>query len=88
MALLEIEDLHVRYGAIQAVRGISLRVEAGEIAAVLGSNGAGKTTTLRTIAGLLQPAEGKIVFDGMELHKMSAHEIVSHGLAHLSLIHI
>jgi branched-chain amino acid transport system ATP-binding protein len=82
MALLEIEDLHVRYGAIQAVRGISLRVEAGEIAAVLGSNGAGKTTTLRTIAGLLQPAEGRIVFDGMDLHKMAAHEIVSRGLAH------
>ncbi len=82
MALLEIEDLHVRYGAIQAVRGISLHVEAGEIAAVLGSNGAGKTTTLRTIAGLLQPAQGKIRFDGMDLRKMAAHDIVCRGLAH------
>lgn len=81
MALLEIENLHVRYGAIHAVRGISLQVEEGEIAAVLGSNGAGKTTTLRTIAGQLQPSEGRIWFDGADVSKLSAHSIVRRGLA-------
>ncbi len=81
-ALLEIDDLHVRYGAITAVRGISLRVAKGEIVALLGSNGAGKTTTLRAIAGLLQPAAGRIVFGGTDVCTVPAHAIVERGLAH------
>jgi len=80
--MLEIEDLHVYYGAIAAVRGISLRVEEGEIVALLGSNGAGKTTTLRAIAGLLQPARGRITFKGADLRSIPAHAIVARGLAH------
>src|ERR671934_290892 len=82
MALLEIDDLHVHYGNIQAVRGISLTVEEGEIVAVLGSNGAGKTTTLRAIAGLLRPAAGRITFKGIDVRKVPAHALVGQGLAH------
>ena len=82
MALLEIENLHVRYGAIEAVKGISFQVDEGEIVALLGSNGAGKTTTLRTIAGLLAPSEGKMIFGGADLEKLPAHAIVGRGLAH------
>jgi branched-chain amino acid transport system ATP-binding protein len=82
MALLEIEDLHIRYGAIEAVKGISFQVGEGEIVALLGSNGAGKTTTLRTIAGLLAPSKGKMAFGGLDLQRLPAHEIVGRGLAH------
>src|SRR4051794_24813366 len=82
MALLEIDDLHVHYGNIQAVRGISLSVAAGEIVAVLGSNGAGKTTTLRAVAGLLRPAAGRIMFNGIDVRKVPAHALVGQGLAH------
>src|ERR671928_29039 len=77
MALLEIDDLHVHYGNIQAVRGISLSVAEGEIVAVLGSNGAGKTTTLRAIAGLLRPAAGRIMFNGVDVRTAPAD--VGHG---------
>ena len=76
MPLLEIEDLQVRYGAIEALRGISLYVDQGEVVAVLGSNGAGKTTTLNTISGLIRPSGGKAVFDGTDLHDLTAHGIV------------
>src|SRR5438552_3189558 len=82
MALLQVDDLHVSYGKIQAVRGISLEVEEGEIVALLGSNGAGKTTTLRAISGLLQLAAGTIVFKGVDLRMVPAHAIVGQGLAH------
>ena len=67
-AALELEDVHVRYGPIQAVRGISFRVAAGTIVTLIGANGAGKSTTLRTISGLLTPANGRIVFEGRPIH--------------------
>jgi branched-chain amino acid transport system ATP-binding protein len=83
MALLEVEDLDVAYGAIQALRGLSLRVEEGEMVALLGANGAGKTTTLRTVSGLLAPREGTITFDGRRIEGVPAYKLVSRGIAHL-----
>lgn len=80
MALLEITDLAVHYGLIQAVRGISLTVEAGEIVALLGANGAGKSTTLKAIVGLVPPAGGTIRFDGQRLDDARTEEIVSRGV--------
>jgi branched-chain amino acid transport system ATP-binding protein len=82
MPLLRVDDLHVSYGTIHAVRGISLEVGEQEIVALLGSNGAGKTTTLRAIAGLLQPARGTITFDGADLRTVPAHAIAARGLSH------
>ena len=81
-ALLEVRDVHVAYGAIEAVKGISFAVSAGEVVALIGSNGAGKTTTLRTISGLLQPTAGEVRFDGEVLNGVAAHKIVARGLAH------
>ncbi|GAA2727626.1 ABC transporter ATP-binding protein [Streptomyces nogalater] len=81
-ALLEVEDLRVAYGRIQAVKGISFTVEAGQVVTLVGTNGAGKTTTLRTLSGLLKPAGGQIRFDGRPLKKIPAHQVVSLGLAH------
>ncbi|GAB2774277.1 ABC transporter ATP-binding protein [Streptomyces chlorus] len=81
-ALLEVEDLKVAYGKIEAVKGISFKVEAGEIVTLIGTNGAGKTTTLRTLSGLLKPVGGHIKFNGKSLKKTPAHQIVAHGLAH------
>jgi branched-chain amino acid transport system ATP-binding protein len=81
-ALLEVEDLRVAYGKIEAVKGISFSVEAGQVVTLIGINGAGKTTTLRTLSGLLNPVGGKITFDGQPLSKVPAHKIVSLGLAH------
>ncbi|WP_329278310.1 ABC transporter ATP-binding protein [Streptomyces sp. NBC_01451] len=81
-ALLEVEDLRVSYGKIEAVKGISFSVEAGQVVTLIGTNGAGKTTTLRTLSGLLQPTSGKILFDGKPLNGVPAHKIVSLGLAH------
>lgn len=81
-ALLEVEDLKVAYGKIEAVKGISFKVEAGEVVTLIGTNGAGKTTTLRTLSGLIRPVGGQIKFDGKSLKNVPAHEIVSHGLAH------
>jgi branched-chain amino acid transport system ATP-binding protein len=83
MALLEIEDLDVAYGAIQALRGLSLHVEQGEMVALLGANGAGKTTTLRTVSGLIAPRAGTITFDGQRIDGLPAHRLVSRGVAHL-----
>ena len=80
--LLEVKDLHVNYGAIAAIKGIDLNVARGEVVTILGANGAGKTTTLRTISGLLKAASGSIVFDGRELSKLQAHEIVALGMSH------
>ncbi|WP_137990023.1 ABC transporter ATP-binding protein [Streptomyces vilmorinianum] len=81
-ALLEVEDLRVAYGKIEAVKGISFSVEAGQVVALIGTNGAGKTTTLRTLSGLIKPAAGKITFDGQVLNGIPAHKVVSLGMAH------
>ncbi|GAA2243606.1 MULTISPECIES: ABC transporter ATP-binding protein [Kitasatospora] len=81
-ALLEVEDLRVAYGKIEAVKGISFTANQGEVTTLIGTNGAGKTTTLRTISGLLRPTGGSITFDGQALHAVPAHRIVSLGLAH------
>jgi branched-chain amino acid transport system ATP-binding protein len=82
MALLEIRDLGVHYGAIHALQGISLRVEAGQIVTLIGANGAGKSTTLRTISGLRRPSAGTLLFDGVSLAGRAPHEIVRRGIAH------
>jgi len=79
--LLALDDVRVRYGAIEAVKGLSLRVARGEIVALLGANGAGKTTTLKSIVGLLPLASGRVVFDGRPLAGMSAEAIVSAGIS-------
>ena len=83
MALLEVRDLHVFYGNIEALKGISLQVDPGQIVAILGGNGAGKTTTLRTISGLLRPRGGSITYGGKSLIGMEAHLIVALGLSHV-----
>ncbi|MFH9354119.1 ABC transporter ATP-binding protein [Kitasatospora sp. NPDC017646] len=81
-ALLEVEDLRVAYGKIEAVKGISFTVNQGEVTTLIGTNGAGKTTTLRTLSGLLRPTAGRITFDGQDLSTVPAHKIVALGLAH------
>ncbi|WP_055554343.1 ABC transporter ATP-binding protein [Streptomyces sp. NBRC 110028] len=81
-ALLEVEDLRVAYGKIEAVKGISFSVEAGQVVTLIGTNGAGKTTTLRTLSGLLAPLGGTIRFNGKPLSGVPAHKIVALGLAH------
>ena len=80
--LLEVRELHIAYGAIEAVKGISFSVERGQVVALIGSNGAGKTTTLRTISGLLRPTSGDISFEGESLNEVPAHKIVAQGVAH------
>ena len=80
--MLELHDVHVRYGNIRSLQGISLRVGQGELVAVIGSNGAGKTTTLRTISGLLRPSGGAITFEGAEIHRASTDQIVALGISH------
>jgi branched-chain amino acid transport system ATP-binding protein len=80
MSLLEVEGLRVAYGAIEAVRDVSLRVEEGEVVALIGANGAGKSTTLATISGLLRPREGRITFDGKDLRRLPPQQIVAAGL--------
>jgi branched-chain amino acid transport system ATP-binding protein len=81
--VLSVEDLHVYYGEIHALKGVGLEVRRGEIVAVLGNNGAGKTTTLKTISGLLVPRAGRVTLDGHSLVGLPAHEIVRHGIAHV-----
>ncbi len=81
MPLLEIEDMHSYYGHIQALRGISLTVDEGEVVTLIGSNGAGKTTTLRSIHGILPPREGKIIFAGEEIQGTPAHDMIGRGIA-------
>ena len=78
--ILEIKDLQVRYGGIEAVKGISLEVPEGEIVTLIGANGAGKSSTLRTISGLVKPAAGKIYFKGEDITGMDANEIVKRGI--------
>jgi branched-chain amino acid transport system ATP-binding protein len=81
MALLEVQDIHSYYGHIQALRGVSLTVEEGEIVTLIGSNGAGKTTTLRSIHGMLHPREGRILFEGEEIQRLPAHDMIGRGIA-------
>ena len=82
MSLLELHDVVVRYGAVEALKGVSLTVEQGEIVTLLGSNGAGKTTTLRTISGLHKAAAGQILLDGEPLIGLAAHEVAGRGVGH------
>lgn len=79
--MLELIDVHTYYGNIHALKGISLKVDDGEIVTLIGSNGAGKTTTLRTIQGLLKPRSGSIKLDDLELHKLPSHKVATHGIA-------
>jgi branched-chain amino acid transport system ATP-binding protein len=81
MALLEVEDLHTFYGTIEALKGISLEVEEGEVVTLIGSNGAGKSTTLRSISGLTPPKSGSIRFDGKQIAEVPAQEIVRLGIS-------
>jgi branched-chain amino acid transport system ATP-binding protein len=83
MPLLELRDVQSHYGAVQALKGVSLRVEEGEVVTLLGANGAGKTTTLRTISGLMHPTAGSITFTGREIHRMRAEDVVRLGIAHV-----
>ncbi|PPK60798.1 amino acid/amide ABC transporter ATP-binding protein 2 (HAAT family) [Malaciobacter marinus] len=80
--LLDVRDLHVSYGAIAAIKGISLKVHKGEVVTILGANGAGKTTTLKTISGLLKSKSGNIIFDKNDITNTPAHDIVSLGMSH------
>ncbi len=81
--MLSVEDLHVFYGEIHALKGVALEVGRGEIVAILGNNGAGKTTTLKTISGLLAPRRGRVVLDGEPLAGVPAHDVVLRGIAHV-----
>jgi branched-chain amino acid transport system ATP-binding protein len=82
MALLEVSDLHVYYGGIHALKGISFSVEEGEIVTLIGGNGAGKTTTLRAISGLVRAARGHVTFRGQRISNLPPHQIVALGLSH------
>lgn len=83
MAMLEVKDLEVYYGMIQAIKGVSFEVNEGEVIALIGANGAGKTTILHTITGLLSPKKGSVVFEGKDITKVPAHKIVELGMAHV-----
>nr|WP_302559996.1 ABC transporter ATP-binding protein [uncultured Blautia sp.] len=83
MTMLEVKDLQVYYGVIQALKGISFHVNQGEVIALIGANGAGKTTTLQTLTGILSPKSGSIVFEGKDLTRTPAHKIVEMGMAHV-----
>ena len=81
--MLEIKDLNVFYGAIHALKGVSLTVDEGELVSLIGANGAGKTTTLHTISGLITASSGTVMLDGKDLQKASPHRIINMGLAHV-----
>lgn len=83
MSMLEIKDLEVYYGMIQAIKGVSFDVNEGEVIALIGANGAGKTTILHTITGLLNAKNGSVWFEGKDITKVPAHKIVSMGMAHV-----
>jgi branched-chain amino acid transport system ATP-binding protein len=81
LALLDVDGIHARYGAIEALHGISLTVDDGEVVTLIGSNGAGKSTTLRSISGLTPSSTGSVMFDGEEISGVPAHEVVARGVA-------
>lgn len=81
--MLEIKDIRVHYGKVEAVKGVSLKVNDGDVVTLLGANGAGKTTILRTISGLIRPSSGEIWFDGKRLDRMRAPDIVKFGIGHV-----
>src|SRR6184192_465295 len=81
MTLLEVSDLHAHYGSIEALKGVSLTVDAGEVVTLIGSNGAGKSTTLRSISGLTPASAGKITFAGEDITRVPPHEVVIRGIA-------
>jgi branched-chain amino acid transport system ATP-binding protein len=83
MSLLELDNIHAYYGHIHALRGVSLKVEEGEIVTLIGSNGAGKSTTLRTISGLIRPRQGKVTLGGKDITHLPAHQIVNVGVGHV-----
>ena len=83
MAMLEIKDLRVSYGMIQAIKGISFEVNKGEVIALIGANGAGKTTILHTITGLLSADSGSVTYEGKDITRMPGHKIVTMGIAHV-----
>lgn len=83
MSMLEIKDLQVYYGVIQAIKGVSFHVDEGEVIALIGANGAGKTTILHTVTGLIAPKAGTITFEGKNITKVPGHKIVSMGMAHV-----
>jgi branched-chain amino acid transport system ATP-binding protein len=80
--MLELKEVHVHYGAIHALRGVSLKVQPGQIVTLIGANGAGKSTTLRAISGLRSPTSGAILFEGREIGKLPPHAIVGGGISH------
>ena len=81
MALLEVSDIRARYGAIEALKGVSLTVDPKEVVTLIGANGAGKSTTLRSISGLTPASAGKITFEGEDITRVAAHDVVSRGIA-------
>ncbi len=81
--MLSVNEIHVYYGAIHALKGVSFAVQQGELVTLIGANGAGKTTTLKTVSGLLRPVRGAIELHGEPLHRIEAHEIVRRGVAHV-----
>ena len=81
--MLEVKDLVVNYGVIQALKGISFQVNEGEVIALIGANGAGKTTTLQTISGMLTPTSGQVLLEGTDITKVPGHKIVTMGMAHV-----
>ena len=83
MAMLEVKDMEVYYGVIQAIKGVSFEVNEGEVIALIGANGAGKTTILHAVTGLLTPQKGSILFEGKDITKTPAHKIVGLGMAHV-----
>ena len=86
MAMLEVKDLEVYYGVIQALKGISFDVDQGDIVALIGANGAGKTTTLHTITGLLNAKAGKIIYEGKDITHIPGYKLVSMGIAHVPMM--
>ena len=83
MALLELTSLHASYGAVQALKGINLKVERGEVVTLIGSNGAGKSTTLRTISGIVRPKHGGIMYKDRRIDGLDSHEVTNLGIAHV-----
>ena len=88
MALLEVQDIQVYYGMIQALKGVSFSVNEGEVIALIGANGAGKTTTLHTITGLLNAKAGKIIYEGKDITHIPGYKLVSMGIAHITSLFI